>query len=58
MTYKDYIIEENENYHVAHPYSKFIFSNPNDYDECIGFGPTVENCMEQIDERLDERSDI
>ena len=53
MTYKDYIIEENENYHVAYPYSKFIFSNPNDCDECIGFGPSIQNCMEQIDERLD-----
>ncbi len=53
MTYKNYKIELNENYHVAHPYSKFIFWNTEDYEESINFAGTVEECIELINERLD-----
>lgn len=53
MTYKNYLIEENENYHVAHPESKYIFSSTTDCDETIGFDSSVQGCIEQINERLD-----
>lgn len=53
MTYKNYLIEENENYYPAHPESKFIFSSTVDCDESIGCGRSIEECIEQINERLD-----
>jgi hypothetical protein len=53
MNYKNYKIELNENYHVAHPYSKFIFWNTEENEELIGNAETVEECIELINERLD-----
>ena len=53
MTYKNYLIEENENYHVAHPERKYVFSSTTDCDESMGCGRSIEECIEQINERLD-----
>jgi hypothetical protein len=53
MTYKNYKIELNENYHVAHKETKFIFWNTEESEETIGFAATVEECVELINERLD-----
>ena len=54
MIFKNYKIELNENYHVAHPESKYIFWNTEDYDESINFAATIEQCIELINEKLDQ----
>ena len=53
MQYKNYIIEDNENYYPAHPESKLKFTCTDDCDTPMGFGSSIEDCIEQIDERLD-----
>jgi hypothetical protein len=53
MTYKNYKIELNKNYHVAHKETKFIFWNTEESEETIGFAATIEECVELINERLD-----
>jgi hypothetical protein len=53
MDYKNYTISINENYWPKHPESKYIFVNNEDCDETIGNGPSIEDCIEQIEERLD-----
>lgn len=52
--YLNYRIQLNENYYPAHPQSKFIYWNTEDYDEPIGNGATIEECKELINERLDQ----
>ena len=54
MIFKNYKIELNENYYVAHPESKYIFWNTEDYDESINFAATIEECIELINEKLDQ----
>jgi hypothetical protein len=55
MIFGNYKIELNENYHVAHPESKFIYWNMEDCDEPIGNGKSVEECIGLIKETLIER---
>ena len=54
MNYKNYLIEENENYWPSHPESKYVFNNTEDCDETMGCGSSIEDCIEQIEERLDQ----
>jgi hypothetical protein len=54
MIFGNYKIELNENYHVAHKETKFIFWNTEDYEESINFAATIEECIEIINEKLEE----
>ena len=54
MNYKNYFIELNENYWPSHPESKYVFNNTEDCDETIGSGRSIEDCIEQIEERLEQ----
>lgn len=52
MTFKNYKIELNENYHVAYPESKFIFWNTENNEEALGCAKSVEECILLINEIL------
>ena len=54
MDYKNYTIEKNENYWPQFPESKFVFSSNTDCDETMGCGSSIEDCIEQIEERLEQ----
>jgi hypothetical protein len=54
MTFKNYKIELNENYHIAHQESKFIFWNMENNEEPIGNAKSIEKCIELINDILNE----
>lgn len=54
MTFKNYKIELNDNYHAAHPESKFIFWNMENSEEPIGNAKSIEQCVKLINELTNE----
>ncbi len=54
MTFKNYKIELNDNYHEAYPESKFIFWNMENREEPIGNAKSIEKCVELINELTNE----
>lgn len=55
MTFKNYKIELNDNYSSAHPETKFIFWNMENSEEPIGNAKSIEQCVEFINDILDEQ---
>lgn len=53
--YKNYKIQLNDNYYPAHPESKYIFWNTENFEEPMGNGSTIEDCIELIKEILNEQ---
>ena len=57
INYEGYEIYLNDRNYYNDPQFKYAFHNPNDYDESMGFGASVEECMEEIDVIIDSRLD-
>lgn len=55
MEYRGYSIEPNENFNQRHPSFNYLFHNLDDCDESGGSGQYIEDCKEQIDERIEQR---
>lgn len=52
--YKGYRIELNQYYSPSYESTKFIFYNTLDFEIPIGTGKDIEDCKNQIDEKLTE----
>ena len=57
INYKGYEIYLNDRNYYNSPEFKYAYHNPNDYDESMGYGASVEECMEEIDVIIDSRLD-
>jgi hypothetical protein len=57
MEYKGYEIKLNDYSNGEGPV-KYEFRNMNDYDESLGHGRSVKDCIEQIDYIIDDREDM
>jgi hypothetical protein len=57
IEYKGYKIYLDDNNYYNLPNHKYAFRNTNDWDESLGWGPSVEDCMQQIDDIVDDRLD-
>ncbi len=55
MTYKNYIIELNEYAIASVPAVKYQFIDTTDCDAHYGHGSSIEDCIEQIDEILEQQ---